>query len=158
LRSDSLRYASLGTRCGRVGLFALKRSFRLSVAATPAPLNPNDEIATLINFSKGDSRRCVFARLRVARANRAVTLFAMFRFVFCPTLFSDYLRCLGATPTPTLDHPPLKSVEFFILFAFHAGFYQKFHLPHSPKTDQYPNALFRDISLSFPRKKRNMQR
>jgi hypothetical protein len=27
-----------------------------------------------------------------------------------------------ATPTPAPDHPPLKSVEFLILFAFHAGF------------------------------------
>jgi len=28
-----------------------------------------------------------------------------------------YLRWFGATPTPTPDHPPLKTVEFLILFA-----------------------------------------
>ncbi|MDR1679220.1 MAG: hypothetical protein LBR81_05510 [Prevotellaceae bacterium] len=33
-----------------------------------------------------------------------------------------YLRCFVATPTPTPDHPPLKTVTFFILFAFHAGY------------------------------------
>ena len=35
-----------------------------------------------------------------------------------------YLRWFGATPTPTPDHPPLKTVEFFILFALPRRFFE----------------------------------
>jgi len=35
-----------------------------------------------------------------------------------------YLRCFCATPAPTPDHPPLKTVEFFILFALPRRFFE----------------------------------
>lgn len=47
---------------------------------------------TLRFFCQGAAAADCCARLRVARANRAVTIFAMFRFVFLPTLFSGLCR------------------------------------------------------------------
>jgi len=35
-----------------------------------------------------------------------------------------YLRCFCATPTPTPDRPPLKTIEFFILFALPRSFFE----------------------------------
>ncbi|MDR1698343.1 MAG: hypothetical protein LBR75_00760, partial [Prevotellaceae bacterium] len=33
-----------------------------------------------------------------------------------------YLRCFGATPTPSPDHPPLKQLNFLFYLRYHAGF------------------------------------
>jgi hypothetical protein len=62
-----------------------------SFAATPAPLNPNKVFAIAHSFFKrGQPPLSVCARLRVARANRAVTVFACFVSFFCPTLLAVF--------------------------------------------------------------------
>ena len=58
-----------------------------------APLKPQQGSRFAPIFVMGSAAADSCARLRVARANRAVTFFAMFRFVFLlPTLFSGCSR------------------------------------------------------------------
>jgi hypothetical protein len=78
---------------GVAACFSRQAFIRSSFAATPAPLNPNKAFAYAHDFFvRGQPPLSICARLRVARANRAVTFFAMFRSVFLSTLFSGLCR------------------------------------------------------------------
>ncbi|HOG19602.1 MAG TPA: hypothetical protein PKW37_04090 [Salinivirgaceae bacterium] len=86
LRSGTLRFAPFGAHCGRGGWAVVaKRSFGRHPWLLFAPLNPNKVFAKLTNINKrGQTATTSCARLRVARANRAVMFFALLRSVFLP--------------------------------------------------------------------------
>jgi hypothetical protein len=69
------------------------------------PLKPQKGIRSAhSSFKRGQPPLSVCARLRVAQANRAVTFFAMFRFVFCPpfsAVFAVFRSGRSASYTPS---------------------------------------------------------
>jgi hypothetical protein len=79
LRSNPLRYAPLGAHFGRRGLFCFTRSLIPHSRLLLPPSTPTGKSLTLRFFRKGAAAAYSCARLRVARANRAVTFFAVLR-------------------------------------------------------------------------------
>jgi hypothetical protein len=93
LRSGALHYASFGAHSGRGGLFFPPSVHSVVMRGYFCPLKtPTRHSLRSFIFKRGQPPLSVCARLLVARANRAVTFFAMFRSVFLPALFSGLCR------------------------------------------------------------------
>ena len=132
-----------------------------------APLKPQQGSRFAPIFVMGSAAADSCARLRVARANRAVTFFAMFRFVFLlPTLFSGCSRVRFGRASRRSHHYtffyPSKSRSASIIpfhkFHFILSAYR--HLPTRKKTSlhgkkpaspavngRHPQPLFRFTTL-----------
>ena len=85
----ALQPTSFGAHGKRLHLSAgSKRSLSRHPRLLFAPLTPIRCSQPSQYILRGQTAAYCCARLLVARANRAVIVFAMFRSVFCPTLFS----------------------------------------------------------------------
>lgn len=113
---------------------------RSSLAAIFCPLKPQQGIRkTHISFIRGQTAAYCFARLLVVWANRAVTIFALFRYVFFAHPFQRSLPCSfwsflpPLTPQNNCLIPKQECRRSFVHFIPQATFIHSFTSSHLPK-------------------------